>query len=566
FPVLARILTDRGMARIELGALSLACAALDDLLAWLALAVVVAVSASSGAGGLLRTLAELVAFVAVMLGVVRPRLHLLVERYRAAGRLTPNLLAVVIVGFLLSSYATSKLGVHAIFGAFIFGVIMPREGTAELFHEILERLEQVSVLLLLPVFFIITGLGTDVRHLGARGALQFVAVLVVACVGKFFGTAVAARGFGVRPRRAVALGVLMNTRGLTELIILNVGVGLGILDQQLFTILVIMAVVTTVLTEPLLRLVYSDKVLAKDIAEAERASLGLVDAYRVVLVVEDPDLSGPDVDLAVALTGTEDPREVVLSRFTVPAQQVELGGGLVGELADIAEAMGALHVLARRAEGAGVPAAVRFQFSQDAVRDLLTQVAAIEADVVLVRVPVTALAEGSSAVLFEDLARLVPCQLVALADEGGGGVIAAAGPVTVLPGGGRDGAAAISTALRLAVGLGVPLRFVEPADRREARRVATVVEQLAQVRIEVRVQPAGASGALPAGPTSVVVAGWEGRHSRASVADAARDLAQQAGAPVLLVRADEADDGEALFALLDRLRQESEGSHTRELR
>ncbi|MHB8340876.1 MAG: cation:proton antiporter, partial [Mycobacteriales bacterium] len=401
-------------------------------------------------------------------------------------------------------------------------------------------------------------------HLGARGALQFVAVLVVACVGKFFGTAVAARGFGVRPRRAVALGVLMNTRGLTELIILNVGVGLGILDRQLFTILVIMAVVTTVLTEPLLRLVYSDKVLAKDIAEAERASLGLVDAYRVVLGVDDADQSGRQVDVAVALTGAEDPREVVLSRFTEPPQRVELGGGLVGELADIAEAMGALHVLASRAEGAGVPAAVRFQFTQDAVRDLITQVEAIEADVLLVSVPAAAVAEDAASVLLEDLVRQVPCQVVALADPVASGLVAAAGPVTVLPGGGRDGAAAIATALRVAVGLGAPLRFVESADRREMRRAATVVEQLAKVHLEVSVQRAGATESLPAGPTSIVVAGWEGRRQSGSVAVAARDLAQQTGVPVLLVRAGEADDGEALFALLDRLRQESEGSQPSE--
>src|SRR5205085_7210080 len=167
----------------------------------------------------------------------------------------PDILAVILVGVLLSAYLTSKIGIHSIFGAFLFGVAMPREDTAAMFPEILERLEQVSVLLLLPVFFVVAGLDANVRGLGGDALTQLPLILLVACAGKFIGAASAARAQGLQTRRAAAVGVLMNTRGLTELVILEVGKSFGVLDARLFTMLVVMAVVTTVMTEPVLRLV-----------------------------------------------------------------------------------------------------------------------------------------------------------------------------------------------------------------------------------------------------------------------------------------------------------------------
>ena len=202
FPVLARLLTERGMSRIPTGALALACAAVDDVLAWTMLAVVLAVVQSTGPRDTVVMVAEAVAFVGVMFWFVKPRLRSLVRHREAAGRLTPDIFAIVLIGVLLASFITSEIHIHAIFGAFLFGAIMPREGAAQLSHEILERVEQLTVLVLLPVFFIVTGLNVDVTGLGKRGLVELAAVLVVACAGKFLGATLAARAVEVPARRA----------------------------------------------------------------------------------------------------------------------------------------------------------------------------------------------------------------------------------------------------------------------------------------------------------------------------------------------------------------------------
>ena len=289
FPVLARILTDRGMHRTPIGVLALACAAVDDIIAWTLLAFVVAVVQGNGPLDVLRIVLLTAVFAAVMFGVVRPLLKRLNDWYRRVGRLTPDILSVVLIGVLTSAFVTEMIGIHAIFGAFVFGAVMPRRDAADLTHEILERLEQVSVLLLLPLFFVVTGLSTNILGLTGGGLWQLALILLVAIGGKFVGAYAGARVMKVRPRQASALGLLMNTRGLTELVILNVGKQLGVLDDELFTMLVLMALITTAMTGPLLKRVYSDRVMQREIAEAERAALGVTDAYRVLVLVDDPE-------------------------------------------------------------------------------------------------------------------------------------------------------------------------------------------------------------------------------------------------------------------------------------
>ena len=192
---------------------------------------------------------------------------------------------MVLIGVLVSAYITEIIGIHAIFGAFIFGAVMPRQGAAEMTREILERLEQVSVLLLLPLFFVVTGLNTNVGGITGTGLWQLALILLVAIGGKFVGAFAAARAMKVPSRQSAAIGVLMNTRGLTELVILNVGRQLGVLDDELFTMLVLMALITTAMTGPLLKRVYSDRVMQRDIDAAERAALGVIDSYRVLVLV-----------------------------------------------------------------------------------------------------------------------------------------------------------------------------------------------------------------------------------------------------------------------------------------
>jgi Kef-type K+ transport system membrane component KefB len=241
------------MHRTPTGALALACAAVDDVLAWIMLAVVLAVIRSSGAGDLVTMVVESVGFVLVMFWVVRPQLRLLLRWRNAAGRLTPDVFAIVLVGVLVCSYLTDKIGIHAIFGAFIFGAILPPESPIAR-HLALHRTPVVTMLFL-PAFFALTGLRTEIGLLsGARDWTICALVIVIATAGKFGGTAVAARLAGMRWRFAAELGALMNTRGLMELVVLNVGLDLGVISPRLFTMMVMMAIVTTAMTAPLLDL------------------------------------------------------------------------------------------------------------------------------------------------------------------------------------------------------------------------------------------------------------------------------------------------------------------------
>ncbi|MBP8535863.1 cation/H(+) antiporter [Streptomyces sp. MK37H] len=252
FPVLARILTDHGLARERIGTMALACAALQDLLAWGILAVVVVVVNADGSWPLARMALLSALFVLGMLYVVKPALHWLLAPERPWNRDSTLVQGVVFSGLLLSAWATDAMGLHTVFGAFVFGAVVPRRLLEAHAPEVPARIEQSS-LLLLPVFFAVTGLSVNFQGLGGRGLAMLLAVLVAACAGKFIGAAAAARLTGATPRQAITLGVLMNARGLTELVLLNVGLGLGVIDGRVFTVMVAMAVVTTMMTGPLLQ-------------------------------------------------------------------------------------------------------------------------------------------------------------------------------------------------------------------------------------------------------------------------------------------------------------------------
>ncbi|WP_181806346.1 cation:proton antiporter [Streptomyces shenzhenensis] len=251
FPVLARILTDRGLYRTRVGALAMASAAVDDVSAWCLLAAVVAVTKSNSPMEALTTAGYALGFTAVMFLVVRP----LLARWaaRADGRYADGVVLVVLFsGLSLAAYATDRIGVHALFGAFLFGVVTPRgsrrtEATAA-------RMRAFAVPVLLPLFFVGTGLKTDVGLLGGSGTqwLWAGAVLAVAVTGKWGGGTLAARLSGRDWRDSMSLGALMNCRGLTELIVLNIGLGLGVIGPELFTVLVLMALLTTAMTTPAL--------------------------------------------------------------------------------------------------------------------------------------------------------------------------------------------------------------------------------------------------------------------------------------------------------------------------
>ncbi|MEV4234902.1 cation:proton antiporter [Nocardia sp. NPDC049737] len=243
FPVLARILHDRGLTRTGIGQLSLACAALVDIFAWTALAVVLAV-AHPGTGSQWR-LALLVPVVVVTWWVVRPAL----ARIAVAGT-EQTMIVIGVGGALLLGAITEWIGLHLIFGAFAFGVVFPRAR-----REAVESGARILSLVLLPGFFVVAGLAVDLGAIDRAAVGELVVIMVVAVTGKLGSVYLAGRLTGLTSRSAAALAALLNTRGLTELVILNVGLSTGLIGPQLYSILVVMALVTTAMTAPLLRLI-----------------------------------------------------------------------------------------------------------------------------------------------------------------------------------------------------------------------------------------------------------------------------------------------------------------------
>lgn len=252
FPVLARILTDRGLSKSQLGALALTCAAADDVTAWCLLALVVGVAQSRAVEALL-VLGLALAFIAVMFLIVRPAMVWLTERQRQ-GEPSHGVLALVFVALLLAALASDAIGIHPLFGAFLLGAVIPHDSdVARAFTQQLGDLVRIA---LLPAFFAFTGMRTQIDLIsGWESWFLCGLIILTATAGKYGGTVTAARLTGCDWRTASALGILMNTRGLMELIVLNIGLDLGVISPTLFAMMVLMALATTFATTPLLTLV-----------------------------------------------------------------------------------------------------------------------------------------------------------------------------------------------------------------------------------------------------------------------------------------------------------------------
>lgn len=251
FPVLARIVDDARLQTSRLGALALSCAAVDDVTAWCLLAALQGLALASGAR-LVETLLLTVGYLALVFGFVRPYVLRFCEYQARAKQLGGGAFAAVLAALLTSALISEGIGIHALFGAFLLGSLIPHDSL--LAHELSRRLKEVVVVLLLPAFFAVTGVRTRLDLIGdAHGWLVCGLIVLVACAGKLGGSALAARFCGLRWRDAAALGALMNTRGLMELVVLNLGLELKLISPTLFAMMVVMAVVTTLMTAPLLR-------------------------------------------------------------------------------------------------------------------------------------------------------------------------------------------------------------------------------------------------------------------------------------------------------------------------
>jgi Kef-type K+ transport system membrane component KefB len=253
FPVLARILTDRGIHKTRMGAIALTCAAVDDVTAWCMLAFVVSVARAEAAGAV-ATIVMALGFIALMILVIRPTMARLSLVYGNRGRLTQGVMASIFIALLISASATELIGIHAVFGAFALGAVIPHD--SGMARELTDRLEDIVIVLLLPAFFAYTGLRTQIGLVsGGEQWMMCALIVAVASLGKFGGSAIAARLTGLDWRDSSALGVLMNTRGLMELIVLNIGLEMNVISPTLFAMLVIMALVTTFSTTPILHLI-----------------------------------------------------------------------------------------------------------------------------------------------------------------------------------------------------------------------------------------------------------------------------------------------------------------------
>jgi Kef-type K+ transport system membrane component KefB len=244
FPVLARILTDRRMARTLMGSMALSAAAIIDILAWGVLAVVIAVIG----GGFRWQLLGLVPYAALMFWGVRPLLRWLVTRVTVRA----ELVAVGLIGWLLSAAATEWLGLHFIFGAFLFGLLVPRDAGGAFRDELLRRVGPVTTSLLVPIYFVVAGFAVNLARLDESGLGELAVILVLAVTGKFAGAFLGARVQSLGTRDSMVLGTLMNVRGMTELVVLGVGLQLAVIDGRVYSEMVVMALVTTAMAGPLL--------------------------------------------------------------------------------------------------------------------------------------------------------------------------------------------------------------------------------------------------------------------------------------------------------------------------
>ncbi|SCX61902.1 cation:proton antiporter [Variovorax sp. EL159] len=269
FPVMARILKDRGMTRTPFGQLSLGAAAVVDVFAWILLAFVVAlVGAGEGYAGLLKTTVGMAVVLCALFFGLKPAFAWLLRVKAPDGEPSTTVMASLMIGLLLCALVTEWLHLHAVFGAFLFGACLPRDD--RLLKSLTERIEPISIVVLMPLFFALAGLGTTSNAFSGASMGAMLLIVGVATVGKIAGGAVGARMAGYGWRDSLATGSLMNARGLMELIVMKIGLDAGLIGPELFTMLLVMALVTTAMTGPLINLFIGRKAPMADAGDAHR--------------------------------------------------------------------------------------------------------------------------------------------------------------------------------------------------------------------------------------------------------------------------------------------------------
>lgn len=311
FPVLARIVQERGMQKTKLGTIAITCAAADDITAWCILAVVIAIVKAGSFLSALYVIGMAILYVIIMLKIVRPFLKRVGDLNATRESLNKPVVAIFFLTLLFSSYVSELIGIHALFGAFLAGAIMPENNK---FRNIfIEKVEDVSIIVLLPLFFVFTGLRTQIGLLNDPYLWKVTGVIIaVAVVGKFFGSALAAKFVGQSWKDSLAIGALMNTRGLMELVVLNIGYDLGVLSTEIFTMMVIMALVTTFMTGPALDFI---AFVFKDRATVIPQGISNKRKYKILFSFSTPEKGKKLLKIANSLVKKQADNSIVTASY-----------------------------------------------------------------------------------------------------------------------------------------------------------------------------------------------------------------------------------------------------------
>jgi K+:H+ antiporter len=417
FPVLARILVERGLYKSPLGTTALCAAAVDDATAWILLAAIVGLTRTGSAAGAGTAFVLTAIFAIFMVTIVRRLLAILAARYQASGHLSVDRVALVVVGLLLSAYTTEWIGIHSIFGAFIFGTVMPNQ--SRMTRELTDKIEDFTVIVLLPVFFTVAGLRTNLFSINSAELIGWlVLILLAAIVGKLVGCGLAAKINGYSTRDAIALGTLMNTRGLTELVILTIGLGLGVLSDRTFAMMVIMALVTTFMAAPILNVIMPRRETVRVMAGGDPAPTGC----RVLVALGNPDDARELVDAGIRLTGGERPAELLLVRLVPTPRAAEFRSGLRDEESQMDRSVDAMERLTHQVTASGVTVRAVSFLSDDVEQDLAYVADTQRCGVMILGWHRPSLERHVLRALVHRVFARAPCDVVVFVDREGDGV------------------------------------------------------------------------------------------------------------------------------------------------
>jgi len=547
FPVLARILVERRMLHGPIGAITIAAAAVDDVTAWCLLALATGVATSTGGFAAVRIVILAGAFATTMALLVRRLLARVSTAYDEAGHVSAGWIACIFVGILLSAYLSALIGIAAIFGAFVMGLVMPRR--AELTHDITRRMETLVSFVLLPLFFVVTGLRTQIGSLD-RPELWLITLLLiaVAVVGKFVGATAASRFVGIGLRDSAAIGALMNTRGLTELIVLNIGLDLHVITPTLFTMLVIMALVTTFMTAPILGLIDRKGELtapAEDLRSAVAPSADKLGPAHAVLVSPQDRRNLPALlALAEPLARSAPPREIILAQLVRPSNVSPFISINNRHLAEAGAELGA-----RREQllAAGIAARSTAFLSAEPDADLVRLAEEEEVDLLLLDASRPILGRVVPRGIIGSVLERAACDVgVLIARSGRSPVVDAQRPVVVPFGGSEHDWAALELGSWIAGARGASLRMLGASGDRDeggpdASRLlamaSLVIQRLTGLAAEpVLVEP-GHEGVLAATTgAGLLVIGLSDRWRSEGIGDLRSAIARKTHVAVVFVR------------------------------